>query len=443
MARGDAVSNDRRDHDDSRNELPNAAPEDLGVLRFLTCGSVDDGKSTLIGRLLFDTKALLSDTLAHLERNALRRGLSALDLSLLTDGLVAEREQGITIDVAYRYFATVRRKFIIADSPGHVQYTRNMVTAASTADAAVLLVDARKGILAQTRRHATIAGLVGVRHLIVAVNKMDLVGFSPERFADIVQQFRAWLAREPALHVQVDFIPLCALDGANVVDRDDRLAWFDGPTLIELLERAPAHEADSQAPLRLSVQWVCRPSQSDFRGYAGRLESGSLAVGDEVRVFPSGRRSVVRSLAVGSLERDRAVAGQSVLLSLADDIDVSRGDLLTKVSEDPLRESSQFEATVCWLGTQPLQAQREYLLLQAARQTRVRIGAVASHLNIESLQWERAGAQVQANDIVRLQLATQMPIAADNYERFRSIGSFILIDPANNDTVAAGMIGAL
>ncbi|HYA60380.1 MAG TPA: GTP-binding protein, partial [Burkholderiaceae bacterium] len=242
MARGDAVSNDRRDHDDSRNELPNAAPEDLGVLRFLTCGSVDDGKSTLIGRLLFDTKALLSDTLAHLERNALRRGLSALDLSLLTDGLVAEREQGITIDVAYRYFATVRRKFIIADSPGHVQYTRNMVTAASTADAAVLLVDARKGILAQTRRHATIAGLVGVRHLIVAVNKMDLVGFSPERFADIVQQFRAWLAREPALHVQVDFIPLCALDGANVVDRDDRLAWFDGPTLIELLERAPAHE---------------------------------------------------------------------------------------------------------------------------------------------------------------------------------------------------------
>lgn len=443
MARGDAVGSDGGDQPNPRGEFPDAAPEDLGVLRFLTCGSVDDGKSTLIGRLLFDTKALLSDTLAHLERNARRRGLSALDLSLLTDGLLAEREQGITIDVAYRYFATARRKFIIADSPGHVQYTRNMVTAASTADAAVLLVDARKGIVAQTRRHATIAGLLGVRHLIVAVNKMDLVGFSPARFADIVEQFRAWLDREPALHVQVDFIPLCALDGANVVDRDDRLAWFDGPTLIELLERAPAHEADAQAPLRLPVQWVCRPSQSDFRGYAGRLESGTIAVGDEIIVFPSGRRSIVRSLAIGSLQCDRAVAGASVLLTLADDIDVSRGDLLTKAGEEPTRESSRFEATVCWLGTQPLEAQREYLLLQATRQTRVRIGAVASHLDIETLQWENASAQVQANDIVRLQLATQAPVAADDYGRFRSIGSFILIDPASNDTVAAGMISAL
>jgi sulfate adenylyltransferase subunit 1 len=317
-----------------------------------------------------------------------------------------------------------------------------MVTAASTADAAVLLVDARKGILAQTRRHATIAGLLGVRHLIVAVNKMDLVGFSAERFADVVEQFRAWLEREPQLHVQVDFIPLCALDGANVVDRDARLAWFDGPTLIELLERAPAHEADAQAPLRLPVQWVCRPSQSDFRGYAGRIESGTIALGDEVLVFPSNRRSVVRSLAIGSLERDRAVAGQSVLLTLADDIDISRGDLLVKVGEDSPIASSQFEATVCWLGPQPLEAQREYLLLLAARQTRVRIGAVASLLDIESLQWESAGARVLPNEIVRLRLVTQAPIAADDYERFRSIGSFILVDPATNDTVAAGMIGA-
>ena len=442
MARGDAVDNDGRNHDDERDEFSNAPHEDLGVLRFLTCGSVDDGKSTLIGRLLFDTKALLSDTLAHLERNAQRRGLSALDLSLLTDGLLAEREQGITIDVAYRYFATARRKFIIADSPGHVQYTRNMVTAASTADAAVLLVDARKGILAQTRRHATIAGLLGVRHLIVAVNKMDLVGFSSERFAQIVQQFRAWLEREPQLHVQVDCIPLSALDGANVVDRDDRLTWFDGPTLIELLERAPAHEADAQAPLRLPVQWVCRPSQSDFRGYAGRIESGSLGVGDEIIVFPCGRRSVVRGLAIGTLARDRALAGQSVLLTLADEIDISRGDLLAKVGEEPPSATSRFEATVCWLGPQPLEAQREYLLLQAARQTRVRIGAVASHLDIESLQWQSAGARVQANDIVRLQLATQTPVSADSYDRFRSIGSFILVDPATNDTVAAGMVGA-
>ncbi len=441
MARGDVVGNDGRDLDNSSMELPSPAPEDLGVLRFLTCGSVVDGKSTLIGRLLFDTKALLSDTLAHLERNAQRRGLSALDLSLLTDGLVAEREQGITIDVAYRYFATARRKFIIADSPGHVQYTRNMVTAASTADAAVLLVDARKGILAQTRRHATIAGLLGVRHLIVAVNKMDLVAFSAERFTDVVQQFRAWLDREPALHVLVDYIPLCALDGANVVDRDERLAWFDGPTLIELLESAPAHEADAKAPLRLPVQWVCRPSQSDFRGYAGRVETGTLRVGEELFVFPSGRRSVVRSLAIGSVPCDRAIAGQSVLLTLADDVDVSRGDLLTKVGEDCPSETSHLEATVCWLGPLPLQAQREYLLQQATRQTRVRIGSVQSHLDIESLQWQSAGAAVQANDIVRLQLATQTPIAADDYGRFRSIGSFILVDPTSNDTVAAGMIG--
>jgi len=425
-----------------RDNLPQATAQDLGVLRFLTCGSVDDGKSTLIGRLLFDTKTLLTDTLANLERNAQRRGLAALDLSLLTDGLVAEREQGITIDVAYRYFATARRKFIIADSPGHVQYTRNMVTAASTADAAVLLVDARKGLLAQTRRHATIAGLLGVRHLIVAVNKMDQVGFSAERFAGIVEEFRSWLERQPALHVQVDFLPLSALEGANVVDRDQRLAWFEGPTLIELLERAPAHEADANAPLRLPVQWVCRPSQADFRGYAGRVESGTLAVGDELVAFPSGRRSTVRALAIGSSARDRVVAGESVLVTLADDIDISRGDLLASAHDEPPSASSRIEGTVCWLGPQPLEPRREYLLRQATRETRARIGAVQAHLDIESLQWQAGGAGVEPNDIVRLLLSTQTPVAADQYQRFRSIGSFILVDPASNDTVAAGMIGA-
>ncbi|SPE34907.1 sulfate adenylyltransferase, subunit 1 [Burkholderiales bacterium] len=425
-----------------RDHLPATVADDLGVLRFLTCGSVDDGKSTLIGRLLFDTKTLLTDTLANLERNAQRRGLSALDLSLLTDGLVAEREQGITIDVAYRYFATARRKFIIADSPGHVQYTRNMVTAASTADAAVLLVDARKGILAQTRRHATIAGLLGVRHLIVAVNKMDQVGFSAERFADIVEQFRAWLRRQPGLHVQVDFLPLSALEGANVVDRDQRLAWFEGPTLIELLERAPAHQADTNAPLRLPVQWVCRPSQADFRGYAGRIESGTLAVGDELVAFPSGRRSTVRGLAIGSFVRDRAVAGESVLVTLADDIDISRGDLLAAADDEPPVARTGLESTVCWLGPQPLEPRREYLLRQATRQTRVRIGAVPSRLDIDSLQWQAGDARVEPNDVVRLLLGTQTPVAADAYSRFRSTGSFILIDPASNDTVAAGMIDA-
>jgi sulfate adenylyltransferase subunit 1 len=417
------------------------ATEDLGVLRFLTCGSVDDGKSTLIGRLLYDTKALLDDTLANLERNARRRGLSAVDLSLLTDGLVAEREQGITIDVAYRYFATARRKFIIADSPGHVQYTRNMVTAASTADAAVLLVDARKGILAQTRRHATIAGLLGVGRLIVAVNKMDQVDFAAARFEAIAGEFRAWLERQPALHVQVEYLPLSALEGSNVVDRDPRLAWFDGPTLIELLERAPAHEADAAAPLRLPVQWVCRPAQADFRGYAGRIEAGSVAVGDRIAVFPANRHSRVRTLALGTEARTRAVAGESVMLTLEDEIDISRGDLLV-AADAPPAASSRLEATVCWLGQQALEPRREYLLRQATRETRVRVGALRARLDVETLQWHADAAGVGANDIVRLQLSTQNPVAADPYARVRAIGSFILIDPASNDTVAAGMIGA-
>ncbi len=424
-----------------RDAIPQRHPtEDLGVLRFLTCGSVDDGKSTLIGRLLYDTKALLSDTLATLEHNAQRRGLSALDLSLLTDGLVAEREQGITIDVAYRYFATARRKFIIADSPGHVQYTRNMVTAASTADAAVLLVDARKGILAQTRRHATIAGLLGVHHLIVAVNKMDLVEHAQERFAEITAEFRAWLERHPSLHVQVDYIPLSALTGANVVDRAPELAWYEGPTLIELLESAPAREADAEAPLRFPVQWVCRPSQADFRGYAGRVESGTVSVGDEIAVFPSGARSRVQAIAVGTETRERAVAGESVLISLVDEIDISRGDLLADPEHAPQAARAGTEAMVCWLGQQPLDPRREYLLRQATRETRVRVGAVHARLNIETLDWETGEARVEPNDIVRLALGTQTPIAADRYERFRATGSFILIDPAHNDTVAAGML---
>ncbi|HXF46670.1 MAG TPA: GTP-binding protein, partial [Burkholderiaceae bacterium] len=265
-----------------REDLPELQAEDRGVLRFLTCGSVDDGKSTLIGRLLYDTKALLADTLATLERTSARRGLSALDLSLATDGLVAEREQGITIDVAYRYFATARRKFIIADAPGHEQYTRNMVTAASTADVAVLLVDARKGILPQTKRHATIAALLGIRQLIVAVNKMDLVDYSQQRFDAICADFAAWLAQHAELAVDVRYLPLSALQGDNVVDPSARTPWYGGPTLVQLLEDAPAEQLDTEAPLRLPVQWVCRPAGSDFRGYAGRLESGTLTVGDEV-----------------------------------------------------------------------------------------------------------------------------------------------------------------
>jgi sulfate adenylyltransferase subunit 1 len=426
-----------------RDELPDPAPtaaDDRGVLRFLTCGSVDDGKSTLIGRLLYDTKALLSDTLATLEKHAQRRGLSALDLSLLTDGLVAEREQGITIDVAYRYFATSHRKFIIADSPGHVQYTRNMVTAASTADAAVLLVDARKGIVAQTRRHATIAGLLGVRHLIVAVNKMDLVEYSRTVFDSIAMDFRLWLDQHPSLHVSTDYIPISALEGANVVERDTRLDWYPGPTLIELLERAPAHEADARAPLRLPVQWVCRPSQSDFRGYAGRIESGTLAVGDAIVVLPFGRTSRVAAIRIGERELDRAVAGESVMVVLADEIDISRGDLIAHAGDGAPEPRAAFEATVCWLGPRALEPRREYLLRQGTRETRVRIRSIDAHLDIETLAWGASTDPVEPNGIVRLAISTQHPIVADSYEVLRATGSFILVDAATYDTVAAGMI---
>jgi sulfate adenylyltransferase subunit 1 len=422
-----------------RDQMPGSA-DDRGVLRFLTCGSVDDGKSTLIGRLLYDSKTLLSDTLATLEKHARRRGLSAPDLSLLTDGLVAEREQGITIDVAYRYFATARRKFIIGDSPGHVQYTRNMVTAASTADAAVLLVDARKAITAQTRRHASIAGLLGVRHLIVAVNKMDLVDYSSAVFESIASDFRAWLEQQPSLHVRTDYIPISALQGANVVERDQRLNWYRGPTLIELLEQAPAHEADAQAPLRLPVQWICRPAQQDFRGYAGRIESGSLAVGDAIVVLPSGRTSRVAAISVGERPRDDAVAGQSVLVQLKDDIDISRGDLIAHAGAGAPEPRSAFTATVCWLGQQALDPRREYLLRHGAREIRARIRQVAAHLDIETLTWGPGADAVEPNGIARLAVSTQHPIAADPYQTLRATGSFILIDPAHFDTVAAGMI---
>jgi sulfate adenylyltransferase subunit 1 len=417
-----------------------ATGDDRGVLRFMTCGSVDDGKSTLIGRLLYDTKALLSDTLATLEKHAQRRGLSALDLSLLTDGLVAEREQGITIDVAYRYFATARRKFIIADSPGHLQYTRNMVTAASTADAAVLLVDARKGIVDQTWRHATIAGLLGVRHLVVAVNKMDLVGYSQAVFDSIASEFRAWLEQHPSLHVRTDYLPISALEGANVVGRDARLGWYPGPALIELLEEAPAHEADAQAPLRLPVQWVCRPSQSDFRGYAGRIESGTLATGDPVIVLPSGHASLVAAIRAGAREQAEAVAGESVLVQLADEVDISRGDLIAHPGASSPQPRSAFDATVCWLGPRALETRREYLLRHGTRETRVRIGEVGAHLDIETLAWRSEAAAIEPNGIARLSLRTQHPVAADSYAALRANGSFILIDPAHNGTVAAGMI---
>jgi sulfate adenylyltransferase subunit 1 len=372
--------------------------------------------------------------------------LSALDLALLTDGLTAEREQGITIDVAYRYFATARRKFIIADAPGHEQYTRNMVTAASTADVAILLVDARKGLLPQTKRHATLASLLGIQQLVVAVNKMDLVDYAQARFESILQDFQQWLGQHPEMQVQVQFIPMSALEGEMVVSRGDKLAWYTGSTLLELLETAPSGQLRVEAPLRFPVQWVCRPAQSeahhDFRAYAGRIESGSVSVGDELLVLPVGKTSRVTRMGLGETQLSQAFAGQSVMISLADDIDISRGDMLVKVGEQVPVESKEQSATVCWLSAEPLALARSYLVKHTTREVKARISAVQAKLDIHTLSYTdtQHAESVQLNDIVRLTLKTQQPLFADPYAQSRATGSFILIDEATNNTVAAGLL---
>jgi len=411
---------------------------DGGVLRFVTAGSVDDGKSTLIGRLLYDARAIQEDQLAAVERASLRRGVGEIDLSLLTDGLEAEREQGITIDVAYRYFATPRRKFIIADAPGHVQYTRNMATGASTADAAVLLVDVRKQLLEQTRRHLLIARLLGVRHAIAFVNKMDLVGYSQTTFESVreaIERFAAPLGFET-----LDLLPGSALRGDMVVHRSPALDWFEGPTLLERLESlASGVEEAAFGPLRLPVQLVSRPQGSAARSYLGRIESGTVALGAEVLVLPGGRRSRVREIVVQGAASEFAVAGDSVSLVLADDLDIARGDLIADHAAAP-REARSLEATLVWLDAEPMRAGGRYLLQQASRRVLVRIRAVISRRDVATLEERDAQGSVAANDIVRAALALQAPLYVDPYDTARATGSFILIDEATNRTIAAGMV---
>ena len=418
---------------------PAAAPADAGLLRFLTCGSVDDGKSTLIGRLLLDTKSILADTLSAIERTSRRRGHEAVDLSLLTDGLQAEREQGITIDVAYRYFSTGTRKYIIADAPGHEQYTRNMVTAASTAHLALILVDARKGVLTQTRRHSYLAHLVGIPHLVIAVNKMDLVGWSRATFERIRADYLAFAAKLGIRDVR--FIPISALDGDMVVDRGDRLGWYDGPTLLEILEGAPPAHAEAREKLRFPVQWVCRPQtleHHDFRGFAGRVESGEVRVGDAVQVLPSGRTTRVREIRLGETSLQRAVSEQSVTLLLEDEVDVSRGDLVVRADEAP-EVTRKVNAVVCWLSERPLSTARRYLVRHTTRETKAQVAEIAWRLDLAAL--ERVPAEGLAmNDIGAVSLRLAQPIAADRYAENRATGAFIVIDEATNDTVAAGMI---
>ena len=417
------------------------------LLRLATAGSVDDGKSTLVGRLLYDTKSVLADQLDAVERVSRERGLDAADLALLTDGLRAEREQGITIDVAYRYFSTATRSYVLADTPGHVQYTRNMVTGASTAELALILVDARHGVVEQTRRHLAVTGLLGVRHVALAVNKMDLVDWSQERFDEIVAEFRRHAARFGIGDVVA--VPVSALFGDNVVDRSDRARWFAGPTLLEHLEAVPVGTDPTTQPLRLPVQLVIRPQRGehrDYRGYAGRLASGVVRPGDRVTVLPSGRTTTVaavdRARPDGSLEQlDVAVAPQSVTLRLADDLDISRGDLLV-AADDPGLLTRDLSGTVAVLSERPLRQRDRVLLRVGTRTVRALVDDVVDQLDIETMEHRTApdGLSLNAIGRVRIRLAEDVPV--DDYRVLRRTGAFLLIDEGDGTTLAAGMADA-
>jgi sulfate adenylyltransferase large subunit len=402
------------------------------LLRFSTAGSVDDGKSTLIGRMLYDSRSVYEDTVKSVTKDA------AIDFALLTDGLRAEREQGITIDVAYRYFSTPRRKFIIADTPGHEQYTRNMATGASTADVAIVLVDARKGILDQTRRHASIAALLGIPVVIAAVNKMDLVGFSQEVF-DAHRQALQQLARQLEIP-ELIAIPVSALDGDNVVYASARTPWYDGPTLLELLETVPLAVESTRAGFRLPVQRVIRPHQ-DFRGFAGQIAAGGVRPGDEVIALPSGIRSRVRSISTWDGDLPEARAPQSVTLTLEDEADISRGDMIAAVDAPP-RKASRLEATLVWMQSKPLRPGSTYLLKHTTQTVRAHVADIRSRLDVEHLQHGPAEA-LELNAIGTAVLETSRPLLADLYRENRFTGSFILIDPADHATAGAGMIREL
>jgi sulfate adenylyltransferase subunit 1 len=411
-------------------------PPDAGVLRFITAGSVDDGKSTLIGRLLHDSRAIFDDQLAAVERASHKRGGDALDLSLLTDGLEAEREQGITIDVAYRYFATPRRKFIIADTPGHEQYTRNMVTAASTADAAVILIDARKGVLPQTKRHLTLAGRLGVRHILVAVNKMDLVGWDRGVFERVCDEMRRFAA--PLRLADLTFFPVSALRGDFVAVRGESIPWYAGPPLLEALEALRVDDDAASGALRFPVQLVSRPGASDTRRYAGTVASGVLRPGTEVQVLPSGRRTVVKEIATFNGPRAAASAGDAVTLRMRDEIDVSRGDMLVDVRHAP-HAAKALRAEICWFVPAPLDLAGRYLLKHTTRTVRARVVTVNHRLDIHTLE-RAAPGEVGMNDIAQVSLSLNQPIFCDTYRENRATGSFILIDELTNQTVAAGLV---
>ena len=405
------------------------------LLRFTTAGSVDDGKSTLIGRLLHDSKAVYEDQLASIKKSRINRSTGPVDFSLLTDGLRAEREQGITIDVGYRYFATAKRKFIIADTPGHEQYTRNMATGASTADLAVILVDGTKGLLPQTLRHAYISSLLGIPSILAAINKMDLVDYSKERFLELEEEFFSLAERLGIGNVQC--IPVSALAGDNIIERSERTPWYSGPSLLEHLETVPHAAAPRTKGFRFPVQYVVRPD-ANFRGFAGQVASGVVRLGDVVTALPSGRQSRIQSIVTYDGQLAEAFAPMSVTLQLEDEIDLSRGDML--VQQDSLPHvAKRCEATVVWMHAQPSSAGRNYLIKQTSRQVRGKITKIIHRVDIKSLEPEPA-EQLQMNDIATVELETSRPLFFDAYRQNRTTGSFIIIDPLTNATLGAGMI---
>ena len=410
------------------------------LLRLVTAGSVDDGKSTLIGRLLYDTKQILVDQLEHIEQTSQRRGDGYVNLALLTDGLRAEREQGITIDVAYLSFVTPRRRFQLADAPGHVQYTRNMVTGASTADLAIILLDARKGVIEQTRRHSYITSILGTPHVIVAVNKMDLVDFSEERFREIEQELRETSERLGLRDVKV--IPLSALRGDNVVERGEGMPWYEGPTLLEHLETVEIAGDRDLDHRRFPVQWVIRPisdSHHDYRGYGGQVAGGVWQAGDDVVVLPSGRRTKVAAVETGDGPLELAVPGMSVTIRLDDDLDVSRGDMLADPEQAPT-VARELEATVCWMAEKPLEPRTRLVVKHTTRTVRAIAEELLSVIDITTLEDRPSPERLELNEIARVRFRLAEPLAVDPYAENRATGAFILIDESTNDTVGAGMI---
>ena len=424
---------------------PIAGIEQIKLLRLTTAGSVDDGKSTLIGRLLVDTKGAFEDQIAAARDYNEQRGGHGIDLALLTDGLRAEREQGITIDVAYRYFATPKRRFIIADTPGHEQYTRNMVTGASTAELALILVDARNGMVTQSRRHICIAHLLGITDFVIAINKMDLMDYSESVYMEIKEQFADFFERLGVRHARAHnacYIPVSASGGDMVVKRGDRMPWYSGETLLETLETVEPATNASVTGLRFPVQLVSRPQSQefpDFRGYMGTLVAGSLAVGDSVKILPSGLSSTVRSIITFDGELPSVDAPRSLTLTLEDDIDISRGDMIVGSDGEP-RVTSELAATICWMSTTPMEQGRKYLIKHCCRTTKAMIAGIDHLIDIDTLKTGSVAQTFEKNDMGRVQIKTLQPLVCDAYRSNRETGAFILIDPVNHETIACGMI---